>query len=266
MTLTFPARSTMPVHRSIVAVDIEQSTQRPDRVKAELREATYRLLSEALTYAGIEDRHCDRFTDRGDGVLVLIRPTDEAPKTLLLSRVVPELARLLVDYNLRLPTEAWQQRGIRLRVAVHAGEVHNDGRGYFGEAIDVAFRLLDAPQLKKRLREVAAPLIVVVSEEIYRGVVRHQYDRINPREYHPGIGVHVAGRRCRGYVHIPAGAFESLTVDSATGAIVPPATSFFNQLERRLIHTEKPFDVERGLADLNRRLPGGLPGPALRAR
>jgi hypothetical protein len=104
-----------------------------------------------MTYAGIEARHFDPFTDRGDGVLVLIRPTDEVPKTFLLSRVVPELARLVADYNLRLPTEAWQQRSIRLRVAVHAGEVHYDGLGYSGEVLDIAFRLLDAPQFKARL-------------------------------------------------------------------------------------------------------------------
>jgi class 3 adenylate cyclase len=246
---------TTPVHRSIVAVDIERSTGRSDQIKAELRETTYRLVREAMTYAGIEARHCDPFADRGDGVLVLIRPTDEVPKTLLLSRMVPELARLLVDYNLRLPTDAWRQRGIRLRVAVHAGEVHSDGRGYFGEALDVAFRLLDAPRLKACLRQEAAPLIMVVSDEIYRSVVRHQYDRIDSSDYGPMIRVHVAGRRYLGWVHVPVDAFESLTVDSSTGAIVPPATSFFNQLERHLIQAEEPFDVERGLADLSRRLP-----------
>jgi GTP diphosphokinase / guanosine-3',5'-bis(diphosphate) 3'-diphosphatase len=33
----------------------------------------------------------------------------------------------------------------RLRVVLHAGEVHYDGNGCFGEALDIAFRLLDAP-------------------------------------------------------------------------------------------------------------------------
>src|SRR5581483_6149964 len=175
-----PVHRSLPVHRSIVAVDIEQSTRRSDSVKAELRENTYRLLQEAMTYAGIEPRHCDPFTDRGDGIIVLIHPTDEVPKTFLLSQVVPELARLVADYNLSLPTEAWRQRGLRLRAVVHAGEIHYDGRGYFGEALNMAFRLLDAPQVKAHLRKVAAPLILVVSEEIYRGVVRHQCEGIDP--------------------------------------------------------------------------------------
>jgi hypothetical protein len=137
---------------------------------------------------------------------------------------------------------------------VHAGEVHRDHHGYFGDDLDLAFRLLDSPQFKRCLRQVAAPLIMAVSEDIYRSVVRHQRDRIDPDDYRLAIRVRVGERRCRGYVHVPADALESLTVDSATGAIVPPATPFFNQLERHLIQTEKPFDVERGLADLNGRL------------
>ena len=173
------------------------------------------------------------------------------------------------DYNLRLPTEAWQQRGLRLRVVVHAGEVHYDGRGYLGEALDVAFRLLDAPEFKAFLQKVAAPLIVAVSEEIYVSVVMHQYDGINSHEYHPAIRVHVTGRRRRGYVH-SAGAFESLTVDSATGAIVPPATPFFNQLERHLIQaarsasTASPAAITSG--KLSRQVGGdGVGGVAVQA-
>jgi hypothetical protein len=257
MISAIPGHRSFPVHRSIVAVDIEGSTRRSNPIKRELRNLIYRLLGEAMTYAGIEACDCDDVIDRGDGILMLIKPTDAVPKTLLLSQLVPELARLLADYNLSLPTEAWQQRGLRLRVAVHAGEVHYDGQGYFGEALDITFRLLDSPQFKARMRKIAAPLIMVVSGEIYRSVVRHQYDGLDQCEYHPEIQVQVAGNHYRGYVHVPADAFESLTVDSATGAIVPPATPFFNQLERHLIQTGESFDLERGLADLKRRLPDG---------
>jgi len=53
-------------------------------------------------------------------------------------------------------------------VVVHAGEVHYDDNGCFGEALDVAFRLLDAPRFKKALREAASPLILIVSDPIPR--------------------------------------------------------------------------------------------------
>ena len=49
-----PGHSSVPVHRSILAVDIEQSSWTDGPIRAELREHTYRLLREAMTYAGVE--------------------------------------------------------------------------------------------------------------------------------------------------------------------------------------------------------------------
>jgi len=156
--------ATLPVHRSILAVDIENSTRRTNPVKEELREQVYRLVVEALTAVGIEDHQCDSFTDRGDGVLVLLRPADEFPKPFLLSRLIPALAGLLDAYNDDIsPDES--PRTLRLRAVIHAGEVHYDGKGFFGEDLDVAFRLLDAPRFKAHLRKGTAPLALVASDE-----------------------------------------------------------------------------------------------------
>lgn len=198
--------SCQPVHRSILVIDIEGSTAagRTNPVRQELRSQVYRMLGAAMDYAGIDVRWCDPFEDRGDGVLVLMRPVDELPKTLLLSRLVPKLAHLLVEYNGGLPTAERPRLGLRLRVAVHAGEVHRDGKGCFGEAVDLACRLLDAPKLKHCLRESPAPLVLVVSEDIYWGIVRHGYDAICPTTYHPDLRVSVGGRRRQGYVHVPS--------------------------------------------------------------
>jgi hypothetical protein len=48
-------------------------------------------------------------------------------------------------------------------VVVHAGEIHYDTNGCFGEALDIAFRLLDAAHVKKALQAAADPLILVIS-------------------------------------------------------------------------------------------------------
>jgi hypothetical protein len=208
-----------PVHRSILAVDIEKSTSplRTNPIKEELRRLVYRLLVEAMASAGIQDRHCDPFEDRGDGVLALIHPADEVPKTLLFNPLIPALCQLLTDYNLSLSTPERARRELRLRVVVHAGEVHRDGNGYFGEALDVACRLLDAPRLKKCLRQVLAPLVLVVSEDLYWSIVRHHYEGICHETFQPVVRVHVAGRRRRGWIHVPPvyGMLESTCVDSA---------------------------------------------------
>lgn len=67
-------------HRSILAVDIEQSNDRPDPVKAELRRMIYHLFGQALRSAGIRPCHYDPFVDCGDGFLVLVHPVDQVPK------------------------------------------------------------------------------------------------------------------------------------------------------------------------------------------
>src|ERR1700681_4930486 len=110
-----------PVHRSIVALDIEGSTRRTNLVKGELRRILYELLSQALLAAGIVHEHLEHLTDRGDGVLVLIRPHDDVPKTVILGRLIPILTGLLVEYNASVRRPELQ---LRLRAVVHAGEVH----------------------------------------------------------------------------------------------------------------------------------------------
>jgi class 3 adenylate cyclase len=198
-----PPTSGQPRHRAIVAVDIEQSTSRPDPVKAELRRTLYNLFDQALRTAGIHRRHRDRFTDRGDGLLALIHPADQASKPILLNRAIPALSQLLADHNASLPSSDHPSLQLRLRVVMHAGEVHYDDNGCFGEALDIAFRLLDAPGTKKALRAADDSLTLVISDDIYRTIVRHSYDGIDPHAFRPLIRVHVAGHRYAGWVHTP---------------------------------------------------------------
>jgi len=187
-----------PVYRSIVAVDLEGSTTRTNPVKGELRRTMYDLLGRALQATAITDNHLEELTDRGDGVLILIRPLDDVPKTALLDRLVPMLAVLLAENNAEVRHPALR---IRLRTVVHAGEVHADARGFYGEAIDIAIRLMDSPPVKKALKQAASPLVLVVSEEIYAGIVCHGY--VNGESYRPLVRVRMANKQHRGWVHVP---------------------------------------------------------------
>jgi hypothetical protein len=143
---------------------------------------------------------------RGDGILALIHPVNQAPKALLLTRAIPALHRLIADHNDSLPRTSQPQRQMRLRVVIHAGEVHYDTNGCFGEALDLAFRLLDAAQVKKALRAANDPLALVVSEDIHRSVIRHAYDGIDQHSFRPLVRVQIAGRRHNGWIHFPGAA------------------------------------------------------------
>jgi hypothetical protein len=186
------------VHRTIFAVDIAGSTKRVNSVKGQLRRAMYELVEKALTDNGIDAGRREEVVDRGDSVLVLIHPVDEVPKSLLLDAVVPTLTELLYRHNDEYPDLAF-----RLRAVVHAGEVHWDGHGWFGEALDIAFRLLDAPRTKQGLSQVTAPLVLVISDDIHRSVASQGYAGIDAESFLPAVRVRVAGRFIRGWVQNP---------------------------------------------------------------
>ncbi|MGW4062233.1 hypothetical protein ACWEGE_28400 [Amycolatopsis sp. NPDC004747] len=197
-----PARMTAPAgvprHRAIMAVDIENSTMRTNSVRARLRDVLFEFLDEALAIGGVLRRHRDPFIDRGDGALCLLRPFDQLPKTLLLTTVVPALHDLLEKH-----AEARPELAFRLRVAVHAGEVHYDSRGPYGEDLDLACRLVDAPELKRQLRDTTAPLVLAVSQEMHRSVVRHGYPGIDRDAFSQVVHIKLGGERLRGWLHTP---------------------------------------------------------------
>jgi hypothetical protein len=149
--------------RTIVALDIERSTSRPDPVKAELRATMSDLFDAALRAVG-HPRHRDRFADRGDGFLALIHGVDHTPEVLL-RRVIPASGVLLAEYNTVRPPH----RQLRVRVVVHAGTVFYDANGCFGEALETAFHLLDAAGVKQALRALVS---VEVAGRWHQGLIQ----------------------------------------------------------------------------------------------
>lgn len=186
--------------RVIVALDIEGSTSRPDPVKAELRTMIYELFDAALRSAGISARRRDRFADRGDGLLALIDPADQA---LLLSLALPAFARLLAGYNASRPDPGRHNRRLRVRVVVHTDNVYDDDNGCFGEALDVAFRLLDAPSVKETLKMAHGAMLLVVTGEIHDLLMSCPGGMAGHTASHP-VTVRVAGHDHQGWIHLPA--------------------------------------------------------------
>ncbi|WP_206795296.1 hypothetical protein [Amycolatopsis sp. MtRt-6] len=191
----------VPLHRAMVAVDIEGSTTRTNPARARLRTVLFELLDEAFLAGGITKKHRDGFVDRGDGALCLVRPVDQAPKPVLLTTVVPTLAELLEKH-----AESHPELAFRLRVAVHAGEVHYDNRGPYGEDVDIVCRFVDARELKRHLSITAAPLVLVISPEMHRSVVRHGYPGIDDTAYFQTVPIKVGTQRLRGWIHTPEAA------------------------------------------------------------
>lgn len=228
-----------PHHRTIFAVDIEGSTTRNNADKANLRDDMYSIVEECLCANGITERFRDPFVDRGDGILTLIHPVDDVPKTLLLAGVVPVLASLLAEHERSSPRPR-----LRLRAVLHAGEVHSDARGHFGEALDLAFRLLDAPEVKQVFKMSTSPLLLVVSELIYTSIVQQGYEDIDARAYSPIVNVLVGKYRRNGYACLPdvrTKADDAVPVLTGVGEANAPVP----MTGKRLLHAARRFDERR---------------------
>ncbi|NUT48884.1 MAG: hypothetical protein HOV94_16490 [Saccharothrix sp.] len=156
------------VHRTIVLVDVERFSA-PNRTlphQLHTRAGLYEVVSQALAAAGVPWDACHH-EDRGDGLFLLIPP--EYPKTPLVEVLPEALARAVRGHNGTSHAAA----GVRLRLAVHAGEVAFDRRGATSTTLTAAFRLIEAPPLKEALTDSPGVLAMIVSRVVFDEVVRH---------------------------------------------------------------------------------------------
>ena len=186
-----------PEHRGILALDIQGfgRLERTNPTRARMRTGLHRILGNAMTSAGIEPEHVEQ-SEYGDGVLVLLRP--QVSKARLLHPLLPRLLSGLARYNRTAPAAA----RLRLRVAVHAGELLRDAHGITGEDLILAFRLLDADVVRARLIQDMSDLVLIVSNVIYQGIVKHGYSRIDPAVFEP-VWVTAKETNTRAWLHIP---------------------------------------------------------------
>ena len=158
----------LAVHRSIVVVDVEGfgDQRRTNAHQVTVRDGLYGVMREAFGRAGISWDDCGR-EDRGDGVFVLVPA--EVPKGLLVESLPAALVAALCAHN---EAHLGPER-VRLRMALHAGEVRYDDHGVTAAAVNLAFRLVDAGALKDALARSPGVLAVIVSSWFFDEVVRH---------------------------------------------------------------------------------------------
>jgi hypothetical protein len=156
------------VHRSIVVVDVEGfgDQRRTNAHQVTVRDGLYGAMREAFGRAGISWDDCG-LEDRGDGVFVLVPA--EVPKGLLVESLPSALVAALREHNER---HLGPER-IRLRMALHAGEIRYDDHGVTAAAVNLAFRLVNANALREALAGSPGVLAVIVSSWFFDEVVRH---------------------------------------------------------------------------------------------
>jgi hypothetical protein len=187
----------LPMHWSILAFDIEgfSESYRDDRARTAVRATFYRVLIDAFKTAGLEWRP-ELSEDRGDGAIVLVSPL--VPKVLLIDPLLGCLRAALVEHNRNAPLA----ERLRLRCVVHAGEVSTDAYGMSGIDLIDACRMLDAAELRTSLGHSPVPMATIVSDNIYKAVVRHGYRSIDPTTYYP-VTTQVKKTHVQAWIHLP---------------------------------------------------------------
>jgi hypothetical protein len=156
------------IHQTIVAADIDGfgDQRRTNTNQVRIRRGLYAAVRYAFGAADIPWSSCYR-EDRGDGLLVLA--SADARKSLFVDRLPDILAAALANHNKAHPA----QEQIRLRLALHAGEVNFDDYGVTSAAITSAFRLVSARKVKEEQARSSAVLAIVASAWFFDEVIRH---------------------------------------------------------------------------------------------
>ncbi|MFI7121758.1 hypothetical protein [Amycolatopsis sp. NPDC049868] len=214
---------TSVVHKTIVVVDIESfgDPRRTNGDQVVARDALYRVVEQAFTQAGVSWDECDR-EDRGDAVFVLAPAL--VPKAPFVEVVPTALATALREHN----TASRPEEQIRLRMAVHAGEVAYDEHGVTAASVISTFRLVEAAPVKSALAQSPGSLALIVSPWFFDEVVRHSRV-VDPATFRP---VEVAEKEttCRAWIGLPDHPYPAdprHLADSGTdsSAALPPTGS-----------------------------------------
>lgn len=155
--------------RTILVVDVESfgDKARTDQDRMVVRAGMYELLEAAFADSGVS-RASVTIEDRGDGALVLL--SADVPKAVLVDRMPPRIDAELRRYNARHSIEA----RMRLRIALHAGEVRDDRYGVVADAVNFTFRILEAREAKRALGASTASFVLIVSDWFFQSVVTHE--------------------------------------------------------------------------------------------
>jgi class 3 adenylate cyclase len=189
-------RSADPQHRSIIVIDVANFGRRTDLAQLHVRTSLDEVVRAAcrasrLPLAGLA------FEDRGDGLIVFVPAT--VSKAALVQPFLPSMETLLHSHN----AKADVAHRIRVRIAVHAGEVVAGPHGWIGTDLNLTCRLVDSVPLREELvRRPRADLVVALSDVVHRAVVRHGHRGIDASAYRE-VPVNVKEVATRAWIHSP---------------------------------------------------------------
>ncbi|MEV6643015.1 hypothetical protein [Amycolatopsis sp. NPDC051371] len=149
-------------------------------------------------------------------------------KAVLIQPFIPRLRACLHDHN----SKAEAAHRIRVRLAVHAGEVVRGPHGWIGTDLNLTCRLVDsAPLREELLLRPHADLVVALSDVVHRAVVRHGHRGIEANAY-TEVPLKVKEVATRAWIHTQVREDRHVVIDlrapdrqSRSGTAAAAATS-----------------------------------------
>jgi len=180
----------------ICVFDLEKfgAGNRTQQNRMAIRRGMHSVVKTAFERAGIPWQASYR-RDTGDGILIAV-PAAGANKGAFVGELLTALTELLDEHNNTHPEEA-----VRLRLALHVGEIAFDSLGPDGPGFVHATRLIDAEPLKTALAQSVKPLAVITSAYVHDEVVK-QHDEHAPDAYRR-VTVQVKETKSFGWIRIP---------------------------------------------------------------
>lgn len=185
-------------YRVLLACDIASSAGRGEHNLQEIRGVLDSACGTAFQAAGLDWTDCRR-QDTGDG-FQLVAPSGIRKQTLLYP-VLPDLAMLVRAHNRHAP----ERVRIRLRVALHAGEIRLDADGGFsGAPFEILARLLNAAPVRAASSDApdTVPVAAILSQHYGEETIGHGHTGPDTDAFVP-VEVHEKAYAGRAWIHWP---------------------------------------------------------------
>lgn len=152
-----------PVHRVILVADIEKSNRREwtDNTRVRMNLNLRRCIEEVGRLAEPMGGRCERYVSGDSAILLFDIPHKTEFPTVIIA---------LGDAVTRCNEGAADGERMRLRIAVHHGEVSLVADGVVGSDVSYASRLCDSDVLRTALARSAGDLALILSEE-FHGII-----------------------------------------------------------------------------------------------
>lgn len=185
-------------YRALLACDIAASAGRGEQRLQKIRTVLRSALFDALDAAALDPGDFG-YVDTGDGCR-LVAPA-ALPKARLLFPLLPELCTRIRAHN----RDAGQDTTLRVRAAVHAGDIRLDPEGApSGAPFEALARLLDSAPLRHAALagSEGTPLAVILSQHFFEEAVGHGYEGLDAYAF-TAADVRVKEYAARGWLWYP---------------------------------------------------------------